>query len=160
MSDREICFSLPGVPVAFARTGTRGKRRFTPAAQASYMKDLRGHARVAMRGHHLFIGPVELVMTAVFPYPKSWSPKKKAETIWKTSRPDFDNCAKICADSLSCIVYLDDAQVVRAILQKIYGELPALNVTVRPAPWYSGRSKYAITPISAASDQVGAQVSL
>lgn len=36
-------------------------------------------------------------------------------------KPDADNCAKVCADSLNGIAYLDDKQIVEMIITKKWG---------------------------------------
>lgn len=44
-------------------------------------------------------------------------------------KPDFDNIAKIVVDALNGIAWVDDCQIVRAIVSKSYAESPRVEVT-------------------------------
>lgn len=46
------------------------------------------------------------------------------------TRPDFDNCSKM-VDALNGIVWIDDAQVVTAVIHKRYSDQPRLVIDVR-----------------------------
>ncbi len=123
-----IAFEIPGEAVAFARAGKNGKRHYTPAKQARFMDAVRARAHQAMAGAPPMTGPVELAFRATYLIPPSWSKKKQAEAVWKTSKPDWDNLAKIAADAMNKIVYVDDAQIASSIVQKKYG--PVCRVTI------------------------------
>jgi Holliday junction resolvase RusA-like endonuclease len=127
-----IEFTVPGDPTAWARARTRGKVFFTPTAQRNYGSTIALYARGAMRGKQLLVGPVELVVVAVYAWPKTWSQKKKQATLWKTSKPDWDNLGKIVSDNIQGIVIADDALIARAEVQKIYGTRPELRAIARP----------------------------
>ncbi len=45
---------------------------------------------------------------------------------------DADNIAKLVSDAFNEIVYADDAQVASLIVQKRYGPLAGVTVTVAP----------------------------
>lgn len=126
-----VSFEIPGEPLAFARAGSNGARRFTPAPQARFMDAIRLVARSRMRGSAPLEGPLQMQIRAVYVAPASWSAKRKAGTIWKTSTPDADNLAKIVKDALNKIVYGDDAQVADLRVQKVYGPAPGLIVSVQ-----------------------------
>ncbi len=70
------------------------------------------------------------MIRASFLVPQSWSQKRKREAVWKTSKPDADNLAKLVKDSLNKIVFRDDAQVCELTVQKRYGVCSELVVTV------------------------------
>lgn len=125
-----ISFSIPGEPVPFARAGANGKQRFTPKRQSLAMDAVRLHAQRAMAGVAPFEGPVELQIRATYPVPASWSKKKREAAKWKASKPDVDNLGKLVADSLNGIAYVDDAQVVSLTVQKPYGPVPSLTVSI------------------------------
>ena len=55
---------------------------------------------------------------------------RKEGAQWITKRPDADNLAKILADAMNKIVYVDDAQVASLIVQKRYGEFCRVTVSV------------------------------
>jgi Holliday junction resolvase RusA-like endonuclease len=121
-------------PVAWART--RGANRYTPDKQRAYRGLIIFAARAEMRGKKPFVGPIAMDYLAVFAVPKSWSKTRKAsalhQDIYPTARPDLDNLAKLAADALNGIVYRDDAQIVTAKLDKIYGPQPKVVITVMP----------------------------
>ncbi len=125
-----IAFEIPGEPVAFARAGSNGKRRYTPTPQASYMRAVGFKAKEAMRGVKIFKGPVEVIIRASYVPPKSWKPAKRLSAKWKTSTPDADNIAKLVKDAIKGIVYRDDAQVASLNVKKKYGVYASLVVTV------------------------------
>ena len=47
-----------------------------------------------------------------------------------TKRPDMDNIVKIVADSLNKVAYHDDAQVVSTTIEKWYGTIPRVEVSI------------------------------
>ncbi|MFZ0699792.1 MAG: RusA family crossover junction endodeoxyribonuclease [Thermoplasmata archaeon] len=66
----------------------------------------------------LWEGP--LAVTLMFYVPKPKSAPKKLRT-WPERRPDLDKLVRACLDSLTGIVWRDDAQVVRLEAEKEYG---------------------------------------
>lgn len=134
-----IAFQIPGEPVAFARSGGKGAIRFTPKRQRDFMALVQLAASKAMAGQEPFAGPVEMVVRATYLIPKSW-PRKKADTAkWRTSKPDADNLAKIIADAINTIVFADDAQVASLTVQKVYGPLAGVTVSVSTLDVEGGR---------------------
>lgn len=134
-----IAFQIPGEPVAFARSGGRGVVRFTPKRQRDFMALIRLAASKAMGEQEPFAGPVEMIVRATYLIPKSW-PRKKADTAtWRTSKPDADNLAKIIADAVNAIVFVDDAQIASLTVQKMYGPLAGVTVSVSALDREGGR---------------------
>ena len=125
-----VSFTVPGEPVAFART--RGIHRMTPAPQRAWMAHCGTMARLAMRGREPLEGALQLDVKAVHAIPASWPKAKASAATWKTSVPDADNLAKLCADSLKGIVWRDDAQAARLVVEKVYGPAPCVEVKVSP----------------------------
>ena len=105
-------------------------RAFTPQKTVSYEALIKDAAARVMDDRAPFDGPLRLTIRAVYMIPQSWSAKKKRDVIWKTSKPDVDNLAKIVADACNQIVYRDDAQVAEVVVQKQYGPLSGLTVSV------------------------------
>lgn len=129
----DISFVVPGIPTPWARAGGRGGIRFTPAKQRSFAAAVKTICAAAMLGAPPLTGPVEMRVMAIYPWPKSWSPRKRAApgASWKTSRPDIDNCChKLVADALNGIAWTDDALIVSAHAWKCYGDLPGLRVKI------------------------------
>lgn len=128
-----IEFTVPGEAVPWARAGGgRTVARFTPAKQRSYMGALKMFCARAMQGGAPITGPIELSVMAIYQWPKSLSPKKRAlpGAQWKTSRPDADNLTKIVKDALNTVAFGDDAQVVSSHTWKQYGDVPRLVVKI------------------------------
>lgn len=130
--DRPLEFLVPGDPTPWARTGGGSSvARFTPAKQRTYMKSVGLFANAAMKGRAPLAGPLWLSVTAVYPFPRSWPAAKRASTIvWKTSRPDVDNLAKLVGDALNGICWADDAVIAQLHAAKLYGDLALLKVKV------------------------------
>jgi Holliday junction resolvase RusA-like endonuclease len=127
----EISFTIPGEPIAFARAGANGKRRYTPPKQASFMAAVKLFASRAMGGWPPMQGPVEMTVEAIYLAPASWSKTKRELVFWKTSKPDGDNLAKLVSDAINEIVFVDDAQIARLSVSKHYGERSEIAVVVR-----------------------------
>jgi len=59
--------------------------------------------------------------------------KDTAERLWKATKPDSDNVAKIVMDSLNGLVWTDDAQVCELAVSQFYaakGESSHVEVEV------------------------------
>lgn len=107
--------------------------RFTPAKQRAAMKAIRLIAQAAMRGASPLEGPIRLEVIGTYPWPATWSARRRREPAakWKTSRPDFDNALfKLVADSLNGVAWTDDAQIAAAHGWKMYDDMPCLKVKV------------------------------
>jgi Holliday junction resolvase RusA-like endonuclease len=75
---------------------------------------------------------VSVVIDAVFARPKSHMTKRGVKaTAAKIPRPDCDNIAKGVLDSLALIVWLDDTQVQRLVVEKSYGDEARTTVRVQ-----------------------------
>lgn len=122
----------------------RGKERprltkagvvYTPEKTRDYEAALKYAAQQAMGDRPPLEGPLALDMIVNIPIARSW-PKKRQEAARAgrerpTKKPDFDNYAKT-VDALNLIVWIDDAQVVDARVQKIYSDKPGMWIVVRP----------------------------
>lgn len=128
----DLRFTIPGEPVAWARARLSGRAHFTPGKQRAAAGLIQVIAAEAMAGAAPIEAPVAVTITAVWPWPKSMSDKKKmlAGAHYKVSKPDADNIAKLVGDALNGIVWRDDALVARLNVQKQYGIVPATHVTV------------------------------
>jgi Holliday junction resolvase RusA-like endonuclease len=131
-------FTIPGQPVAkgrpkFARRGAHVVA-YTPAKTASYENLVKLAAATAMRGIEPTARPVALQVTLNLQVPASWSNKRRAAavagTICATKKPDADNVLKGIKDGCNGIVWADDAQVVRIMIEKRYSESPCAVVRV------------------------------
>jgi len=127
-----ISFYIPGEPVAFARSGGNGKIRFTPKRQRDHMALIKLAAATAMVGVEPFAIPLSVAIRATYLVPQSWPKKKRLSAKWKTSTPDCDNLAKIICDACNEIVFADDAMIAEMTIQKVYGPVAGVCVTVSP----------------------------
>jgi len=125
-----VQFTIPGEVVPWARAGAMGKRHFTPKRQADFMSVVRTIAAVAMRGKSPLSGPVSMDVRATYLVPESWSKKRKDAAYWKSTKPDSSNIVKLLEDSISKIVFADDAQVAHLNVVKIYGPVASVRVSV------------------------------
>lgn len=133
-----IAFTIPGQPVAkgrpkFARRGAHVVA-YTPAKTASYENLVKLAATTAMYGTQPTGAPVALSVTLNLQIPASWSKKRRAAaaagSIYATKKPDADNVLKGIKDGCNGIVWTDDAQVVRIMIEKRYSETPSALVRV------------------------------
>ena len=112
---------------------TRQGHASTDAATRNYEAALKLKGREAMRGRAAIKGPLAVVVLAAFAPPASWSKKKRAAALAGAERPDVtpdaDNILK-ALDALNKVVWVDDAQIVRAIIDKVYSARPRLVVDV------------------------------
>ena len=89
-------------------------------------------AQAAMAGRPPIHGPVRVQAVFVFPRPASHLGKHgvlPSAPAYKTSAPDIEKLARAW-DSLTGIVWLDDAQVVEMHASKRYGSEPGLKLRV------------------------------
>lgn len=118
----EVCFTVPGKPVGKGRPRfTKQGRTYTPGKTKSYEAEIKFFAERAMQGNPPLDGPLEVFIEAKFAKPKSWSKKKKTATYYHTSKPDADNIAKVM-DALDGLVWVDDKQVAKMHITKIYSD--------------------------------------
>jgi Holliday junction resolvase RusA-like endonuclease len=141
----ELRVVVPGEPVAqgrpraFYRPGL-GVRVFDPAKSRSWKGMAQVHMReaIAQAGAvaPLFAdGPLELHVLAVFTCPRShWRKREPLQRRPKSTKPDGENIAKAVQDAGTGLLWLDDAQVARLVVEKIVGaqgEAPYIELTVR-----------------------------
>lgn len=142
-----IFFTVDGDPVAKGRP--RFVRRadsvgtYTPKKTASYETRVRLAAISAMMRRQPTDRPVQLSVMLGMRIPPSWSTRRHVQAaageIRATKKPDADNVVKLIKDACNGIVWRDDAQVVRLVVQKEYAERPGISVAVsevagEPAP--------------------------
>jgi Holliday junction resolvase RusA-like endonuclease len=95
-------------------------------------------------------GPVavRIVFTMAIPQsrPRAWREAALAGRILPTSKPDWDNLAKLTSDALNGIAWADDAEVASAHVVKRYGPMPGTCI----AWWAMGEAECASEAASAA----------
>ena len=121
------CFRVEGTPRAWRRP--RFNRRtgavFNASQDTAWRESIWGQT-YANRPLMPLTGPIELRLTFVFAFPKSWPKSKRVKAAsggWGvTRRPDLDNLFKAVCDALQGTYFEDDAQIVRVCASKVWGE--------------------------------------
>jgi Holliday junction resolvase RusA-like endonuclease len=128
-------FSVPGIPKGkgAARASFIGgkPRSYTPTPTRDYMATVKHFALLA--GATPKDCPCEMIITAYFPIPTSYTKKIKAliegGNFYYTKKPDTDNLSKI-KDALNGIAFRDDALVWKESVTKYYANTPRLEITI------------------------------
>ena len=125
---------VPGSPVGKGRPRfTRTGRSYTPEKTARYENLIALAFQEKYPDWEPWDGEVEMMMTAYFEIPRSWSKKKQAkardELIRPKKKPDLDNISKM-KDALNGIAWKDDAQIVREECEKKYSVNPRLEIAL------------------------------
>jgi Holliday junction resolvase RusA-like endonuclease len=141
-----ISFTIPGPPVSTAQQ----KGAFAPRAgrvlffTKANVKAESGRLFVHAYNHRpktkgpVFSGPVVLELNYVFPMTQAQIGEHMDKlnddsfVLYKTSRPDVDNAAKLLIDVMTKATWWqDDAQITDLILRKRCGCVPRIEVTIR-----------------------------
>lgn len=141
--DLVVRFSVDGyVPSEQrARMHTLNGRVYTSPRNRATRAAINAAALQASGGTILFRGPVLLAIIARFTPPKRWSREKKERAlrgeIAPITKPDFDNIAKVVADSLTTTktqigLWHDDCQVAVHVFTKVYAQNEGVTVIVAP----------------------------
>lgn len=121
---RRVRFTVPGRIVGKGRprfTVVAGHARaYTPAKTRNSEAVIRDLAAAAMAGASPISAAVHLEVRIYLIPAKSWSKRKRTEAQHVTGKPDIDNLLKTVADALNGIVYIDDALVSAATIQRLY----------------------------------------
>lgn len=132
-----IYFVVPGQPVGKGRprASSRGGfvRMYTDAKTLSYEQLIAKQATYAMGHLEVLATPISMRIVALYNIPVSWSKRKQqlalnGELI--PGKPDLDNVAKAVLDALNGVVYQDDKQVIRLVIEKSYSFEPRVEVYV------------------------------
>lgn len=146
---------IPGEPHAQGRQRFRimrakasGKsfvQNYQPAESRDWKATAQQHMVAALAGAPPFAGAVALEVVAYFSCPRSqWRKRDPRPARWHTGRPDGDNVLKAVEDAAKGVLWVDDAQVAVARVQKVVaaqGVAPRTLVMV----WELGE----VTPASA-----------
>ena len=82
----------------------------------------------------LLTGAIEMHLTFYMPVPKFTSGRIRSAMLSNQAkhvkRPDVDNLAYLVTNALKGIVYVDDSQICRMTLEKLYGETPKTVIKI------------------------------
>lgn len=136
---RELRAVVLGQPVAQGRPRFMQRRAVDPVKSREWKERASLEFCLAIQRARLrqpaFEGPVELRIVAVFECPRSEHRKRTpVPRRPRDTAPDADNVAKAVMDAGTGILWHDDGQVARLVVDKVVGaqdEEPAVHVTVR-----------------------------
>jgi Holliday junction resolvase RusA-like endonuclease len=135
LADAVIEFELLGKPTPKGRPrfNTKTGRAYTPTKTKSAENSLLAAYLVSAGNRPPHDGAVELELVATFEPPASWTKKKREAALRgelpHLTTPDFDNLAKI-VDGLNGRAWLDDKQIVRAVVTKGYGATASTRLRI------------------------------
>lgn len=127
----EILFTIPIAPMGAVRMTQRSKWT-NPSAKKylSYKEQIGYLARTHMK--EPINGPISVTLGFYYPYPKSWSEKKKK--IYRDElpkvKPDIDNAVKGVFDALNKIAWEDDSLVTDLMTFKRYSDEPQIKIRI------------------------------
>lgn len=114
---------------------TKSGHVYTPEKTSDYEAALKYAAKEAMGDRPPLEGPLEMIMKVVVPIATSWPKKRQAAALagteLPTKKPDLDNFMKTI-DACNLIVWVDDSQIVKTVIEKRYGDKPGMWISVRP----------------------------
>lgn len=130
-------FTIPGAPQGKARPKVTRNGNFTPRKTREYEELVRAVWRQSGSERFPDGEPLEVLIAAYYPAPKSATKSNRFQMllgkIRPTKKPDWDNIGKIVCDALNGLAYKDDAQIVRGTVAKFYSEAPRVEVCIREA---------------------------
>lgn len=102
-----IRIEIDGEPIPAARPRISGRRVYQPKRNVEYRQRVQASALAAMRGSEPFEGAIAATV-------------RLYRKIKRTARlfGDVDNHLKAIFDGLNQIVFVDDAQIVRCLVEK------------------------------------------
>jgi Holliday junction resolvase RusA-like endonuclease len=114
-----ISFTVPSVP---------------EIRYAEYKQLVAVYAQCAMKKAPLLEHPVRLRLDIYCKLPGRWSKKRRADALAGIERPSkdlyIDNVAKVVADGMNGIVWVDDSQIVELVCSKHYALESYVSVSV------------------------------
>ena len=142
-----ISIVIPGEPVAQGRPRSfrlpgGGVRAYDPAKSRNWKAEAHVHMARAVEAEAGMLvlyplGPCEALVTAVFTCPKSDFRKEPRVRRRHAKRPDAENVAKAVLDAGTGVLWADDSQVARLVIEKwigAQGERPFVEIKVRELP--------------------------
>ena len=141
-----VNFTVKGRPTPWARAGSKGGVRYTPAHVRQYQDFVKKCAADTMMDRDPLSGPLSMEILFYLPIPTSWPKWKREASMWgivyPASKPDLSNLIKAIEDACNTVVWDDDAQVVRMKPAKLYGVTPQAQVTVTPIEHVATRAEW------------------
>jgi Holliday junction resolvase RusA-like endonuclease len=149
---RELVVVIPGEPHGQGRPRSRivtphiGQpfvSHYDPPTSRSWKAKAEHHYGEALRAAGATLpfvvdGPVAVEIEAVSECPRSaWRKRVPVARRWRVGKPDPDNVVKAILDAGNALLWRDDAQVARLVVDRwtgAQGEAPYVRVVVRALP--------------------------
>lgn len=132
----KINFKIDGEPKGKARPRIYGNRMY----KTKEVCEIEDHIRDSFRSNNtqdVYFGaniPLEVKIRSFFEKPKNLTRVLKEKyacgKIFPTKKPDADNISKLVLDALNKVAFYDDKQVIRLNIEKIYDEVPHMEVEI------------------------------
>lgn len=130
-----IKFELEGVPIPWKRPGRNCKTGAIYDQQKVQKEQLRWYLRDRYK-EDLLRGPLEIRFYFYLPMPSGSSKHKIRDmlngVLHHIGRPDVDNLSKFYLDTMTGIIYVDDAQVCKMVVEKLYATVPYTLIEIKP----------------------------
>lgn len=138
LSPQTVSFIVPGKPRPKGRpraTSVNGRAHvYTPRGTVNYEALVAMTGRAAMGADRLIDGGVDISIVIGLRPPPSASSRVKSEMLQgrllPTKRPDVDNVAKAIVDALNGIVFRDDRNIIKLVVEKRYAPEDGVEVVV------------------------------
>lgn len=136
---RLVTFSIQGDPHGKGRARSfvnKGGKigHFTPKKTRGYESVVRGMSAISMRSAKPMLGPIKVLLVAVFAVPESYTASRRENCLagreFPTKKPDADNIEKSFLDGMKGVVYRDDCQIVILSCSKIYGAKAVTHIQI------------------------------
>lgn len=133
-----VKFEVEGKPFGKQRPRVvhRGgfSRAYTPKETVEYEKKVKSSYLLSSENSIKMDKPIKADIIGIFPIPESTSKKKRKymieNKVHHTKKPDCDNIAKSILDALNNVAYYDDSQICKLSVEKYYGEVPKVIVSL------------------------------
>jgi Holliday junction resolvase RusA-like endonuclease len=130
----QVSFAVPGAPRGKGRPRfTRKGFAYTDQATRIYERAVATLAEAVMAGRDPSEAPCSVRISVIHGIPKSWPAKRRDAALAGAllpGKPDMDNVAKGVLDAMNGVIYDDDKQVIRLVVEKKYGVFPRVEVEV------------------------------
>ena len=132
----ELQFTVLGRPRGKGRPRFGNGRTYTDKQTLEYERLIAASATDAMRywPEGVVSTPVSVRIVVYKGIPVSWSKTRRQRALMGgeiPGKPDLDNVAKIVLDALNGVAYVDDVQVVKLSVSKLYSDDARIEVSVR-----------------------------
>jgi len=144
-----LSLTIPAEPIAQGRPRFSNHGGFVRAYDPKKSKDWKAFvADFAERSmaEHGYDKPTDVALKVrarfAFALPKSkWRKRSPVGAQWRNQKPDLDNLFKAITDACEGIVYHNDSQIVKVVIEKIMvaqGEAPYVAVVIEDAGEFNG----------------------